>query len=82
MCEHTINSQIKMPSLSGRANPDGCPFIWCRTCGAIWLPRARAFDLAFERHPKENVHAPVDGMNIEGYWILPGLGNIITLPPH
>jgi hypothetical protein len=81
-CEHTINVQIKMPSLTGGANPDGCPFVWCRSCGAIWLPRLRVFTQAFERHEKVVGYAPIDGLDAEGYWILPGVGGIITLPKH
>lgn len=81
-CEHTINAQVKMPSLLGGPNPGGCPFVWCRACGAIWLPRLRSFTQAFERHEKVVAQAPIDGINTEGYWILPGVGGIITLPKH
>lgn len=79
-CDHSTNAGIRMPSMSGRANPDGCPFVWCRKCGAIWLPRQPTFDRAFERHEKQEISAPVDGVTIQGYWILPGIGGIIRLP--
>lgn len=79
MCDHSINAAIKMPGMHGRAS-DACSFVWCRACGAIWLPRQPSFDRAFERHSKELAQAPVDGQTIEGYWVIPGLGSIIQLP--
>lgn len=79
-CDHEANAQIAMPSKSGRAAPDVCPFVWCRKCGALWLPKQPAFDRAFERHEKEKITAPIDDINVEGYWVLPGLGAIIQVP--
>lgn len=76
-CGHSQNAQIFMPSLTG-GKSNGCPFVWCRMCGAIWLPHVPSFERAFERHEKRRLQAPVDGIgNVEGYWILPGLGAII-----
>jgi len=71
-CEHDSNCMIKMPGIHGGAVPDACPFVWCRQCGALWIPKLPSFDRAFEHHAKERCTAPIDGMTIEGYWILPG----------
>jgi len=68
-----------MPGMHGNA-VDACPFVWCRVCGAIWLPRQEGFTRAFERHSLSVAVAPMNG-GIEGYWIVPGLNNVISLPP-
>ena len=75
-CPHTSNASISMPGTHGRA-VGACPFVWCRDCGAIWLPRQPTFTLAFERHTTVQAAAPFDGVTIEGYWVLPGPGSII-----
>ncbi len=75
-CKHYETATIKMPSLTGQNNPDGCPFGWCRGCGAIWLPEQPKFTKAFERHQKRAANAPLDDITVKGYWVLPGIYNL------
>lgn len=77
-CNHERNCGIAMPSRDGGGQSNAVPFIWCRNCGAIWLPKQRSFDRAFEHHEKQECQAPVEGIgNVNGYWVLPGIRAVI-----
>lgn len=77
-CTHERNAAISLPTLSGRAAPDVCPFVWCRTCGAICIPRIPMFERAFETHARDAALMPVNTATIQAIWVHPGdLGIIV-----
>jgi len=77
-CEHTRNAAVNLPDMGTGKRGNAHPFIWCRECGSIWLPRLPAFAEAFARHERRPGGVPFNN-GVEGVWVLPGELSVVVV---